>query len=214
MDGISNVGGNVSINNIGAMTVGAAGVNATGGIDLPVASSAGSAANLTLNGVLASAGGNINSLAGNNISVNADVATSAPGLVTLTAVNGVITYAAGVSVSDAHGTVIPVPVVPPAVMPVNPASPADPVAPSPPQTVASLVTLAVTPVSNAVVQAVTSTPAVAATVTPVAAPSGASSSSPTEPMTVGGEPDTFGGADTKTTPEKSGTKSTTKLYCS
>ncbi|CAG4916974.1 hypothetical protein [Paraburkholderia saeva] len=132
MDGISNVGGNVSINNIGAMTVGAAGVNATGGIDLPVASSAGSAANLTLNGVLASAGGNINSLAGNNISVNADVATSAPGLVTLTAVNGVITYAAGVSISDAHGTVIPVPVVPPAVMPVNPASPAAPVAPSPP----------------------------------------------------------------------------------
>ncbi|RKF50106.1 filamentous hemagglutinin N-terminal domain-containing protein [Paraburkholderia fungorum] len=228
---ISNAGGNVSLSNTGAMIVGAAGVNASGGIALSVANTSASTDNLTLNGVLTSAAGNINSSAGNNISVNANVATSAPGLVTFTAVNGAVTYAAGVSITDAHGTVVPVatvapPVVtPPVVTPVTPAIPTTPTTPTPPatpdssQAVASAVTQAVTPVSNAVVQTVTSTPATTTTATSSTTSTTTSTSSSTETMTVGGEPDTFGGSDTsanssQSTQTSSSKSTTTKLYCS
>lgn len=236
---ITNAGGNVSISNTGAMTVGAVGVNATGGIDLSVASTGASTGNLTLNGALSSAGGNINAVAANNLSVNANVATSAPGLITLTTVNGVVTYAAGVSLSDATGTRVPVPVVVPPITPITPVIPVTPVTPVTPtspatsatpttpatsdpdssQTVASVVTQAVTPVSNAVVQTVTSTSAVTTTSTPPTTTAGASSSSSAEPTTVGGQPGTFGGTDTPVdssqSTSKSGSKSTTtKMYCS
>ncbi|OAJ63227.1 beta strand repeat-containing protein [Paraburkholderia ginsengiterrae] len=250
---INNAGGNVSVSNTGAMIVGTAGVNATGGIDLSVANTGASTDNLTLNGVLASTAGNINSFAGNNISVNANVATSVPGLATFTAVNGAVTYAAGVSIADAHGTVVPVAATaPPVVTPVTPVTPTNPTppttsvtpvtptSPSPPttsvtpvtptspttppppgssQTAASVVTQAVTPVSNAVVQAVTSTSGVSSTVTLSTSSTSTSSSSPAESTTVGGEPGTFGGDDTTTSSGqstvKTGNKSTTtKLYCS
>jgi filamentous hemagglutinin family protein len=220
---VNNAGGNVSISNTGAMTVGTAGVNASGGINLSVANTSASTDNLTLNGVLTSTAGNINSFAGNNISVNANVATSAPGVATFTAVNGAVTYAAGVSITDAHGTVVPVATVaPPVVTPVVPVSPATPATPTPPdssQAVASAVTQAVTPVSNAVVQTVTSTPATTTTATSSTTSTTTSTSSSAETMTVGGEPDTFGGSDTSTDSsqgtQKSGSKSTTaKLYCS
>ncbi|MFL9869723.1 filamentous hemagglutinin N-terminal domain-containing protein [Paraburkholderia fungorum] len=228
---ISNSGGNVRVSNTGAMIVGAAGVNASGGIDLSVANTGASTDNLTLNGVLTSGGGNINSFAGNNISVNANVATSAPGLATFTAVNGAVTYAAGVSITDAHGTVVPVATVaPPVVTPVPPVTTTPPATttttttttPDSSQTVVSAVTQAVTPVSNAVVQTVTSTPATTTTTT-TTTPSTTSTTTSTSPsaeaMTVGGEPDTFGGSDTSTNSsqgtQKSGSKSTTtKLYCS
>lgn len=220
---VNNAGGNVSISNTGAMTVGTAGVNASGGINLSVANTSASTDNLTLNGVLTSTAGNINSFAGNNISVNANVATSAPGVATFTAVNGAVTYAAGVSITDAHGTVVPVATAaPPVVTPVVPVSPATPATPTPPdssQAVASAVTQAVTPVSNAVVQTVTSTPATTTTATSSTTSTTTSTSSSAETMTVGGEPDTFGGSDTSTDSsqgtQKSGSKSTTaKLYCS
>ncbi|AXL50466.1 hypothetical protein DSC91_002692 [Paraburkholderia caffeinilytica] len=210
---INNAGGNVSVSNTGAMVVGASGVNASGGIDLSVANTGASTDNLTLNGALTSAGGNINSLAGNNISVNANVTTSAPGLATFTAVNGAVTYAAGVSITDAHGTVVPVAtVVSPVVTTVTPTTPASS------QSVASAVTQAVTPVSNAVVQTVTSKPIITTT-TPSTTTTTTSTSSSAENMTVGGEPGTFGGTDTSTNSSqgtaKSGTKSTpAKMYCS
>lgn len=218
---INNAGGNVSVSNTGAMIVGTAGVNASGDIALSVANTSASTDNLTLNGALTSAAGNINSFAGNNISVNANVATSAPGVATFTAVNGAVTYAAGVSITDAHGTVVPVatvapPVVtPPVVTPVAPVIPAPPTTPDSSQAVASAVTQAVTPVSNAVVQTVTSTPATTTTATSTTT----STSSSAETMTVGGEPDTFGGSDTSANSsqgtQKSSSKSTTtKLYCS
>ncbi|MFM0504737.1 beta strand repeat-containing protein [Paraburkholderia caffeinilytica] len=217
---INNAGGNVSVNNTGAMTVGAAGVNATGDIALSVANTGASTDNLTLNGVLASAGGNINSFAGNDISVNANVATSAPGLVTFTAANGLVTYAAGVSISDAHGTVVPVAVVvppvvvPPVVTPVTPTTPTTPATPDSSQTTASVVAQAVTPTSNAVVQAVTSVSASTTTVTPPTLSTATGSALSAEPMTVGGEPDTFGGTDTTASSSPSPSKTaTTKLYC-
>ncbi|WP_183082082.1 filamentous hemagglutinin N-terminal domain-containing protein [Paraburkholderia sp. BL23I1N1] len=211
---IANAGGKVSVSNTGAMTVGAAGVNATGGIDLSVANTGASTDNLTLNGVLTSAGGNINSFAGNNLSVNGNVATSAPGLVTLTAVNGAVTYAAGVSITDAHGTVVPVAVVVLPVTPVTPVSSTTPTTSDSSQAVASAVTKAVTPVSNAVVQAVTSTSAVTTTVTTTTLPAVTNSSSSTEPTTVGGEPGTFGGTDMTTSSSPSVKKPAVKLYCS
>ncbi|SOE98286.1 filamentous hemagglutinin family N-terminal domain-containing protein [Burkholderia sp. OK233] len=222
---INNAGGNVSVSNTGAMTIGAGGVNATGGINLSVANTGASTDNLTLNGVLASAGGNITAFASNNISVNANVATSTPGVVTLTASNGAVTYAAGVSISDASGTVVPVPAVPPVVTPVTPVTSTTSTTSTTTdssQAAASAVTQSATSVSNAVVQAVTTASAVtttATTTTTTTLPTSTSSSSSTEPMTVGGAPGTFGGTDT---PEKSsqststsGVKSTkAKLYCS
>ncbi|MFM0127151.1 beta strand repeat-containing protein [Paraburkholderia sediminicola] len=223
---INNAGGNVSVSNTGAMTVGAGGVNATGGIDLSVADAGASTDNLTLNGVLASAGRNINAFASNSISVNANVATSAPGVVTFTAANGVVTYAAGVSISDAYGTVVPVAVVPPVVTPVvtpvtpatsvtstSPATPATSTTPATPdssQTAAHVVTQSATSVSNAVVQAVTTAPAVTTTVSSPTLPTSTSSSSSAEPMTVGGAPGTFGGTDTPINSSPSASKSTGK----
>ncbi|CAB3671530.1 hypothetical protein LMG24238_02125 [Paraburkholderia sediminicola] len=223
---INNAGGNVSVANTGAMIIGAGGVNATGGINLSVANTGAPTDNLTLNGALASAGGNINAFAGNSISVNANVATSAPGVVTLTAANGAVMYAAGVSISDAGGTVVPVPVVPPVVTPVVPpvtpvtsTTSTTPATPDSSQTAAAAVAQSATSVSNAVVQAVTTAPAVTTTVTIATPSTSTSSSTSAEPMTVGGEAGTFGGTDTSTnssqSTDKSGAKSATaKLYCS
>ncbi|WP_176060545.1 filamentous hemagglutinin N-terminal domain-containing protein [Paraburkholderia sp. BCC1876] len=224
---VTNAGGNVSVNNTGAMIVGVGGVNATGGIVLSVANTNAPTDNLTLDGVLTSAGMNISSSAGNNIAVNANVATSVPGLATFTVVNGRVTYAPGVSISDASGTVVPVaavtppvvtpPVVTPPVVtpvaPVNPASPATPPTSTSSQTAASAVTQAVTPTSNAVVQAVTSTQSVGATVVPTTQATNVSSTSTSETMTVGGDPGTFGGSDTTTGSSQSTSKAATKMYC-
>jgi filamentous hemagglutinin family protein len=209
VNGVANAAGNVSISNTGAITVGAAGIEATGSIDLAVANADASTDNLILNGALASAGGNIDAFVANNISVNANVATSAPGLITFTAVSGGVTYAAGVSLTDASGTRVPVAVVAPPIAP-----PVTSVTPDSSQTAASVVTQAVTPASEAVVQAATSTPAVTTTAMTTTQQAGTSSSSSAQTMTVGGEPDTFGGDDTTTASSQSTSKSAvTKMYC-
>lgn len=215
---IANAGGNVSIGNTGAMTVGAAGVNATGAIVLSVANTGAVTDNLTLNGALSSAGGNIGSFAGNDILVNANVTTQAPGLVTFNAANGVVTYAPGVSISDARGTAVPTPALPG--LPGTPATsvtpPVVPDTPASSQTAASGVTQAVTPTSNAVVQAVTSTQTVATSVMPPTLPVEAVNTSSAQAMTVGGDPGTFGGTDTTAASGASpvsGKAATAKLYC-
>jgi filamentous hemagglutinin family protein len=220
---IANTGGNVSVNNTGAMSVGAGGVSASGGIDLSVANTGAPTDNLVLNGTLTSAGMNINASAGNSIAVDANVATSTPGLATFTAVNGAVTYAPGVSITDANGTVVPVAVsVPPVVTPpvvtppvVTPVSPATPVTPTsvPSQTVVSAVTAAVAPTSNAVVQAVTSTQSTGAPIVLPTLPTTATSTTTSEAMTVGGDPGTFGGSDTTASASPGAGKSAAKMYC-
>lgn len=224
---ITNSGGNVSVSNTGAMIAGAGGVNATGGIALSVADTSSSADNLVLNGVLASAGGNVDVFAGNNLSVNANVTTSAPGVATFAVAHGVISYAPGVSITDGNGTVIPVAAVaPPIVTPVPPVvTPVPPVvAPtSPPDTsdtsdtsaIVQAVTQTVAPVSNATVQAIASSQTVATNVTSPTLPTTTSNSTADEPTTVGGESNSFGGTDTTassspTTPTKA---VATKMYC-
>jgi len=108
---VAGTGSSVNLETHSPLTIGTGGVSATGNINLTAGNSGSATDNLIVNGVIASAGGNISLLAGNNMSINADVSTSAPGTALFTVTNGVLTYAPGVSVTDASGTKVPVPVV-------------------------------------------------------------------------------------------------------
>ncbi|RFB67910.1 MULTISPECIES: filamentous hemagglutinin N-terminal domain-containing protein [unclassified Herbaspirillum] len=108
---VDNVGYSVALETHSPLTIGVGGISATGNINLTAGDSGSPNDNLIVNGVISSAGGNIALVAGNNMSINANISTSAPGTALFTVTNGVLTYAPGVSVTDASGTVVPVAVV-------------------------------------------------------------------------------------------------------
>jgi len=103
----SGAGSTVTIAAHSPLTIGSGGINANSNISLSagVANSGLSVDNLTLNGQLTSAGGNIALVGGNSIAINANITTAAPGLVSASITPS---YAAGVAITDASGTVIPV----------------------------------------------------------------------------------------------------------
>jgi len=225
LNGITNAAGNVTVDNTGAMattgsisalnstlhstvslsthsplTIGSGGVSAAGNILLSAGNSGSATDNLIINGVVASAGGNINLFAGNSMSVNANISTSAPGQALFNVVNGTVTYAPGVSITDVSGTQIPVAAV---------------VA----QVVTPVVTQTIAPAANTVITSTTSPQSTTVTVVPPSLSSTSSTNTATETMTTGGDPGTFGGSDTSgsgkgSTSEKTGTKTASKLYCS
>ena len=108
---VAGTGSSVNLETHSPLTIGVGGVSATGNINLTAGDSGSATDNLIVNGVISSAGGSISLLAGNNMSINANVTTSAPGTALFTVTNGVLTYAPGVSVTDASGTIVPVAVV-------------------------------------------------------------------------------------------------------
>ncbi|WP_443134893.1 beta strand repeat-containing protein [Herbaspirillum sp. CF444] len=225
LNGITNAAGNVTVDNTGAMattgsisalnstlhstvslsthsplTIGSGGVSADGNILLSAGNSGSATDNLIINGVVTSAGGNINLFAGNSMSVNANISTSAPGQALFNVVNGTVTYAPGVSITDVSGTQIPVAAV---------------VA----QVVTPVVTQTIAPAANTVITSTTSPQSTTVTVVAPALSSTSSTNTATETMTTGGDPGTFGGSDTSgsgksSTSEKTGTKTASKLYCS
>lgn len=241
--GITNANGNVTVDNTGAMatvgpivvsagtlslsthsplTIGSGGVNVSGNILLSAGNSNSALDNLVINGVVASSGGNINLFAGNNISVNGNISTSAPGTALFTVINGVIAYAPGVSITDANGVNIPVAaavqlLVPPAVVQTQ----------VPPVVVQALVSPVVTnvtaPVKTAVVNAINTPPAQVINVVvppPTLPATNTVAVTPMQAMTTGGEPGTFGGSNTtESTPttstgtSKSSTTKVAKMYC-
>src|SRR5450830_1466985 len=205
-------GSTVTLATHSPLTIGSGGVNAAGNIVLSAGNSGSSTDNLIVNGTVVSAGGNINLFAGNNMTVNANITTSAPGLALFTVANGVISYAAGVSITDANGTRIPVSTA-----------------------VASLVTPAVTTaVASATSTIISSTKLTTILVTPtISTITGTTTTS--ETMTTGGEAGTFGGTDTSESSTSTGSnsssnsssstgtstgtststkKAATKMYCS
>ncbi len=225
LNGITNAAGNVTVDNTGAMattgsisalnstlhstvslsthsplTIGSGGVSANGNILLSAGNSGSATDNLIINGVVTSAGGNINLFAGNSMSVNANISTSAPGQALFNVVNGTVTYAPGVSITDVSGTQIPVAAV---------------IA----QVVTPVVTQTIAPAANTVITSTTSPQSTTVTVVAPALSSTSSTNTATETMTTGGDPGTFGGSDTSgsgksSTSEKTGTKTASKLYCS
>jgi len=221
INGINNAGGDITVDNTGGMattglinastgavslsthsplTIGSGGVNAAGNILLSAGNSGSATDNLIINGVVTSAGGNINLFAGNSMSVNANISTSAPGQALFNVVNGTVTYAPGVSITDINGTQIPVAAV---------------LA----QVVAPVVTQTIAPAANTVITSTTSPQSTTVTVVPPNLSSTGTSNTATETMTTGGDPGTFGGSDTSSsgkssTSEKTGTKTASKLYCS
>src|SRR5450830_356947 len=205
-------GSTVTLATHSPLTIGSGGVNAAGNIVLSAGNSGSSTDNLIVNGTVVSAGGNINLFAGNNMTVNANITTSAPGLALFTVANGVISYAAGVSITGANGTRIPVSTA-----------------------VASLVTPAVTTaVASATSTIISSTKLTTILVTPtISTITGTTTTS--ETMTTGGEAGTFGGTDTSESSTSTGSnsssnsssstgtstgtststkKAATKMYCS
>src|SRR5450830_1220367 len=192
--------GAVSLSTHSPLTIGSGGVNAAGNILLSAGNSGSATDNLIINGVVTSAGGNINLFAGNSMSVNANISTSAPGQALFNVVNGTVTYAPGVSITDINGTQIPVAAV---------------LA----QVVAPVVTQTIAPAANTVITSTTSPQSTTVTVVPPNLSSTGTSNTATETMTTGGDPGTFGGSDTSSsgkssTSEKTGTKTASKLYCS
>ena len=221
LNGINNAGGDITVDNTGGMattglinastgavslsthsplTIGSGGVNAAGNILLSAGNSGSATDNLIVNGVVTSAGGNINLFAGNSMSVNANISTSAPGQALFNVVNGTVTYAPGVSITDINGTQIPVAAV---------------LA----QVVAPVVTQTIAPAANTVITSTTSPQSTTVTIVPPALSSGTTSNTATETMTTGGDPGSFGGSDSGgsgsgSTPVKSPVKTASKLYCS
>ncbi|AKZ61313.1 hypothetical protein F506_00330 [Herbaspirillum hiltneri N3] len=160
------------------LTIGVGGVSASGNINLTAGNSGSPTDNLIVNGVIASAGGSISLVAGNNMSINANISTSAPGTALFTVTNGVLTYAPGVSVTDASGTVVPVAalvnqIVAPVVTPV--------IQPSVAQIVTNTVKVTTTG------QNIPTPPVFTASTTPV--------STPANTQTTGGTQGSFGGDD-------------------
>lgn len=117
--GVKSTTGSVAIVANSPLTIGSAGVDAANGIVLTAGDNNAAEDNLTINGQLNSTNGDITLLAGNNIGINANVATS--GNTSFTAVRGVVSYAPGVTITDVNGTwprvdvATPVPVVTPVI---------------------------------------------------------------------------------------------------
>ncbi|MFJ3057977.1 beta strand repeat-containing protein [Herbaspirillum sp. NPDC087042] len=107
---VKSANGSVSLVTHSPLTIGGGGVSASGNIVLTAGSSNGTNDNLVVNGVLVSLGGNITLSAGDSMTINANISTSPPGVALLSVDSGaVIGYAQGVSITDANGTRIPVP---------------------------------------------------------------------------------------------------------
>lgn len=100
--------GKVMLKTHSPLTIGSGGVSAAGDITLSAGDGGSATDNLTINGLITSAGGNISLFAGNNMNVNANIVTAPPGQALFVVANGVLVYAPGVSVTDVHGTQIPV----------------------------------------------------------------------------------------------------------
>ncbi|WP_343585879.1 filamentous hemagglutinin N-terminal domain-containing protein [Herbaspirillum sp.] len=127
---VNTANGSVSLTTHSPLTIGSGGVSASGDITLTASSSATSSLdNLVVNGPLSSQGGNITLFAGNNMSINANVLTSAPGSVQLTAQSIAyqqgVTFNPGPPVFSVPPTIIPSdpPVVPPSGLISTPTSP-------------------------------------------------------------------------------------------
>ncbi len=191
---VAGTGSSVNLETHSPLTIGAGGVSATGNINLTAGNSGSATDNLIVNGVIASAGGSISLVAGNNMSINANISTSAPGTALFTVTNGVLTYAPGVSVTDASGTIVPVAAL------VN-------------QIVAPVVTPVIQP---SVAQIVTNTVRVTTTgqnipTPPVFTASTTSVSTPANTQTTGGTQGSFGGDDSGSgTPATGGGANTAK----
>lgn len=178
------------------LTIGSGGVTAGSDITLTAGNTGSPLDNLTVNGLVTSAGGNINLFAGNNMFINANIATSAPGNALFTVVNGVIAYAPGISITDASGIRIPVAAAVPGIV--------TPVAANTTE-----------PVSATVINAINSI----TTPGPLPLPVLSTTSPATkEIMTTGGEAGSFGGDDSEATKEQGkpadASKKVVKLYCS
>ena len=172
INGITNAGNGIVVNNTGAMATTGAISGSTVSLSTHSPLTIGSA------GVVASTGGNITLFAGNSMSVNANISTSAPGTALFTVVNGTIAYAPGVSITDANGTRIPAAVAAQTL-------------------VAPAVTSAVAPTVNTVIDAISANPSnVINVVTPSPSVTNTTSATTTETMTTGGDAGTFGGSDT------------------
>jgi len=184
----------VTIETHSPLTIGIGGVSASGNINLTAGNTGSATDNLIVNGVIASAGGSISLVAGNNMSINANISTSAPGTALFTVINGVLTYAPGVSVTDASGTVVPVAalvnqIVTPVVTPV--------IQPS----VAQIVTNTIKATTTG--QNIPTPPVFTASTTPV--------STPSNTQTTGGTQGSFGADDSGSgTPAAGGTANTAK----
>ncbi|WP_083664414.1 beta strand repeat-containing protein [Herminiimonas arsenitoxidans] len=176
--------GSVDIVANSPLTIGSGGVNAASGIVLTAGDNNAAEDNLTINGLLNSSSGDIALSAGNNVDINANVATT--GSTSFTTVRGMVNYARGVSITDVNGTRIPVPiaVVPPAAPPVTATEVAPVITPSVGQIVASVIAPRVTTVNT----------------NPPTFSSGTSSSTTDDAPTVGGSPGTFG-SDDKSAPK-------------
>ncbi|WP_265211045.1 beta strand repeat-containing protein [Herbaspirillum lusitanum] len=210
---VAGTGSSVNLETHSPLTIGAGGVSATGNINLTAGNSGSASDNLVVNGVIASTGGNIALLAGNNMSINANITTAAPGTALFTVTNGVLTYAPGVSITDASGTVVPVAAIvnqiinstPPAVAIqfINSTSPS---------LVSQLIEAPSLPIKSELVKTVQKPLAQNINViTPVFAPATSSVSTPANTQTTGGTQGTFGGDDTGTsTPATGGTANTAK----
>jgi filamentous hemagglutinin family protein len=193
--------GSISLVTHSPLTIGSGGLDAAGNITLTAGNSGSSSDNLVINGLLQSAGGNINLSAGNSLTINANISTSPPGIAIFSVDNPniPIAYAQGVTITDANGTRIPVPVgssttatSPVIVNAINNASQ---------QQAVSTNQVTTTPVlfSNPVTQTVMVSPV---PVVPVTA---------TPAQTVGGSSGTFGG-DAEAGDSRA--KSSAKMYCS
>lgn len=191
---VSAADGSASLITHSPLTIGSAGVTASGGIILKAGDGTSSTDTLIVNGVIASSGGDI-TLFGNSLNLNANVSTSAPGTALFTVTNGVITYAPGVSITDVNGTVIPVAVAVAVLVPPTTTSGSA----SDSSTVTTTqVTQATTSASNSVVSSVTNNTRSTNNTSTSSTSSGSITTVITTAsgtMTTGGEPGTFGGDD-------------------
>ena len=106
---VKSANGSVSLVTHSPLTIGSGGVSATGTITLTASASSGSNDALVINGVLVTTGGNINLSAGDSMTINANISTSAPGVALFSVVSGqLIGYAQGVTITDANGKRTPV----------------------------------------------------------------------------------------------------------
>jgi filamentous hemagglutinin family protein len=223
---VENLGGNIAIDNTGAMvtsslidapvgtvslrthsplTIGVGGVGAGGSVNLSAGYTASAADNLTLNGAVASTGGSVVMYAGNNILANA--AISAPnGAITGSTVTGTVIAGTGYSVNSPTPPVY-------AVVPAPGADPTPVVAPS-----AATPLVVAPPIVSSVDQNVAATQTVASgnveaesAVSTIAAPTTLSRNSDAG-QTVGGGAGTFGGsaADDSNNDSTNGSKNDSK----
>jgi len=198
---VAGTGSSVNLETHSPLTIGTGGVSATGNINLTAGNSGSATDNLIVNGVIASAGGNISLLAGNNMSINANVSTSAPGTALFTVTNGVLTYAPGVSVTDASGTVVPVAAVVQQI-----------VNATPPDVITKLADAPVKQGTTDVINTIQKPLSLTINLPPATfTPAKSSISTPANTQTTGGTQGSFGGDDSGSgTPAGGGTSNTAK----